>query len=93
MKIKQLVREQYQELCPYSAHKCDTYDQIDFKIKRAVETGRVTNTYPYRIVQYHNLQFVVSGDTVVNMSKNSDYAYVSEDRKQSYERKFYKIVV
>lgn len=93
MKIKQSVRELYQELCPYSAHKCDTYEEMDYKIIRAVELGKVINTYPYRVLQYHNLRFTVDGDTVVDINKNNEYFDVYEERKVKHARRYYNIVV
>ncbi|WP_405169450.1 hypothetical protein [Paenibacillus sp. FSL H3-0286] len=93
MKIKQHVREKYMELCPYSAHKCESYEELDYKIIRAVETGRVINTYPCRAIQYHNLRFTVKDNTVIDMEKNSEYANVSHYRKRQFEQKYYNISV
>jgi hypothetical protein len=93
MKIKQHVREKYMELCPYSTHKCESYEELDYKIIRAVETGRVINTYPCRVIQYHNLSFTLKNGTVIDMKKNNDYYFVSEHRKEAHERRYFNIVV
>jgi hypothetical protein len=97
MKISQYVRDKYMELCPVSTMKCDTYEEIDYKIKRAVDLGKVVYTYPCRVIQYFNLRFTVEiGDkenTVIDMEKNDDYYQVDEYRKVVHECKYYNIVV
>ena len=97
MKISRYVRDKYMEICPVSTHKCNTYEEIEYKIKRAVDLGKVIYTYPCRVVQYHNLSFTVEiGDKeniVIDMEKNDQYYSVDEYRKVAHERKYYNIVV
>ncbi|QSF43368.1 hypothetical protein [Paenibacillus tianjinensis] len=96
MKISQYVRDKYMELCPVSTNKCDTYEGIDYKIKRAVDLGKVVYTYPCRVIQYYNLRFTVEigeVNTVIDMEKNDDYYQVDEYRKVAHERRYYNIVV
>lgn len=97
MKISQNVRYKYMEICPNSTMKCDTYEEIDYKIKRAVDLGRVVYTYPCRVIQYYNLRLTVEiGDkenTVIDMEKNDDFYRVDEDRKFAHECKHYNMAI
>jgi len=93
MKIKKSVREKYMELCPYSTRKCDTYEEIDYKIKRAVEIGRLMNTYPYQTVQYYYMQFTIKDNTIIDMKKTSDYFYITSRAKRKYDEEHFKISV
>ncbi|OMD76885.1 hypothetical protein BSK50_14130 [Paenibacillus odorifer] len=93
MKIKSSIREKYMELCPASTMKCSSFEEIDYKIRRAVEIGHVMKTYPQREIQYHNLRFIVKDERVVDMFKNDQYIAVSEYKKSVHECKYYKIVV
>lgn len=96
MKISQYVRDKYMEICPVSTMKCDTYEEIDYKIKRAVDLGKVVYTYPCRVIQYYNLRFTVEigeVNTVIDMENNDDFYQVSEHRKYAHECKYYNIVI
>lgn len=81
------------ELCPVSTFKCNTYEEMDYKITRAVELGKVINTYPFRVLQYHNLRFTVKDGAVIDMEKNNEYYAVTENRKAAHERRYYNIVI
>jgi|GEM_PF-3509466 len=97
MKINQYVIDKYMEICPVSTMKCDTYEEIKYKIKRAVDLGKVVYTYPCRVIQYYNLRFTVEvGDkenTVIDMEKNDDYYQVDEYQKFAHECKYYNATI
>lgn len=95
MKINKLVRDKYMELCPVSTYKCDTFQQIEYKIKRAVFLGKIVKTYPCKEVQYFNLRFVINKHTyeVIDIVKNNEYFEVPEYRKTVYDRIHEKMVV
>jgi hypothetical protein len=95
MKINKSVRDKYMELCPASSFKCDSFQEIEYKINRAVFLGKIVKTYPLQEVQYFNLRFVINKHTyeVINMMKNDEYYDVPEYRKTAYDRINDKIVV
>jgi hypothetical protein len=72
LEISSKVRNLYLALCPLSSAKCDTFSEIDYKIKRAVELGksvekRSNGNY---VVGYFHLRFLINGKgKVIDMWK------------------------
>lgn len=95
MKIEKSVIEKYMIQCPLSTSKCESYRDIEDKIRRAIHIGRVSkemNGKKY-INYYHNC-FVVKGNKVVDLYKDREnYWHVYEEAKNEYDGKFLKIIV
>lgn len=96
MKITNEVRELYMKICHKSTKKCDTYSEIDYKIKRAISLGKLIHMSENKLIYgYYNLRFVMDGKKVSHMFADMDgHCYdVSEKLKNRYDKIELKIVV
>lgn len=96
MKITNEVRELYMSICHKSTKKCETYSEIDFKIKRAIVLGKPIHSKDNKKVYgYYNLRFVMDGIKVTHMYVDMDgRCYdVPEKLKDRYDKIELKIVV
>jgi transcriptional regulatory protein LevR len=96
MRLNSKIIERFMELCPNSTQKCDSFSEIEFKIKRAANIGRVLKTHPIRVIQYGNLKLSLDKNTyeILNIERNDlDEYQVARDLKRKFEWKYYNIVV
>ena len=96
MKISKTVREKYQILCPKSTNKCDSFSEIDYKIRRSVDIGEKIVFRDESVIGYHNLVFYLK-DNVINDMQRLDsgegYIHISEKKKRKHERIHNKLIV
>jgi hypothetical protein len=97
VKISNIVREKYIEICHKSSFKCDTYADVEYKIERGVRLGTITEfrRNGQNVYGYYNLRFVTENDTVIDMYVDMDGKCfeVSEKIKNTYNKLEMKIVV
>lgn len=91
MKINNLVKDQYKLNCPISWNKCnDNEQELELKIQRAIDLGKVIYTYGKRkVVRYHHMCFMVDKNEVIAMwrDRKIEEYNVSESEKQNYKPK------
>ncbi|WP_211747913.1 hypothetical protein [Paenibacillus sp. Marseille-Q4541] len=97
MKISKSVIEEYKVMCPASAQKSGTDEIIEYKIRRAVDLGKVVDIRgeEFHIQYFYNI-FVRKNNSVVKMYKsnsNDRYINVSERVKQKYDLIHSKVLV
>jgi len=97
MKVSEKVLDKYIELCHFSAKKSNSFSEIEEKIIRAVRIGTVImRDKRKRTVGYHNLNFVVRDNIVINMWKDlneTKYTKVSDILRMRYDEQELKILV
>lgn len=95
MKIKQEVREKYANLCPSSTRKCEYTYELDYKIRRGVELGKVVKIEGNKLhYQYYFNCFVVEKNKIIDMYKNMDqYIAVDEEIKKKHYDDEFKVMV
>lgn len=88
MKIKSSVIDKYEALCPFSFMKCDSFDEVRYKIIKCVTLGQVIRTEENKkYIQYYYNQFVLENGEVVDLFKDmSTYIEISEKVKAAYDR-------
>ncbi|ALS22140.1 hypothetical protein [Paenibacillus naphthalenovorans] len=97
MKITPKALKQFQELCPLSSSKCNSYHEIEYKIHRCIQLGEIAalNNDGSRQVNYYHLKFTIKGDKVIDIRKDKGgrYVHVSEKAKNEYDIIHSKIMV
>ncbi|MCR8641409.1 hypothetical protein NV379_01955 [Paenibacillus sp. N1-5-1-14] len=98
MKVSTKVIEKYFELCPSSTLKSDSFAEIEFKILRAVELGKVIEYIDGgngMVVRYHHLNFILDRNLIVDMKKDTEarFVHISEKRKSEYYNTYNKVLV
>lgn len=94
MNISGVVKGQYKQECPNSWEKCNGNESLlEYKIKRAVELGKVAHTYKNgaKIVRYHSKNFLIDDSEIMTMwtDKNTKPVAVSEEMKDFHKYIFY----
>jgi hypothetical protein len=96
MKIKSKVVMKYLELCPTSSRKCDSFEEIKYKIERAVTLGKVVSKagIDKRVIRYYHLNFIVKNNIVIDMIKDeeSKKIEISEHLKRRYDNTYDKTI-
>ncbi|GMX64568.1 hypothetical protein Elgi_38370 [Paenibacillus elgii] len=87
MKISKSVVDRFQDNCPLSSYKCDSFSEIEYKIKRAVSLGKVLVLHNdgSRTLGYYHLRFVVRNNKVMDMFKTEDDKIINVSEKEKYE--------
>ncbi|WP_342423076.1 hypothetical protein [Paenibacillus sp. FSL E2-0178] len=94
LKVSHVVRETYMKYCWRSTAKCESLYEVDYKIRRAAYLGAVIQTYPEKVIHYHNLRLVIKDNNIIGLSMNNEeYIKVSEKRKYTYDQLNDKVLV
>ncbi|GFN32454.1 hypothetical protein [Paenibacillus xylaniclasticus] len=98
MKVTNRVLEQYTQLCGFSSRKCESYHDIEYKIRRHIELGKIIELKDGGdtvIVRYFDLNFTITKNKVVDAQrdKNKPMVWVSEKAKYQYDIIHSKMVV
>lgn len=93
--IDEKVVQKYKQQCPVSTQKCKSNNEIEYKIFRAILTGRVSrNENGQKHINYYRNCFVVEGNRVVDLYYDREnYWYVKEHVKEAFDRKNQKLFV
>lgn len=92
MKISEVTKEQYKQLCPISWSKCNRDEKmLEYKIQRAADLGKVTHTYNNgcKVIRYHYFNLLADGNEIMTMwqDRSSKPYDVNEKRKLNYKPK------
>lgn len=95
IKISGVAKGQYKKLCPYSAINSEQKGvPISYKIKRAVQLGKVTHIYKNNsvIIRYYFLNFLVSEKEVMTiwMDRMTLPYIISNNKKNTHKELFLK---
>lgn len=92
MIISPIVKNQYKQLCPNSWNKCNgDEEQLQYKIKRASELGKVVHNYENGsiVIRYYFLNFLVDkkNNIVMTMWKDKEVPKfdIEEDVKGAHK--------
>lgn len=95
LKVRTSVIHKYMNYCRISTSKCKSFRDIEDKIIRAVNLGclhEIEGNKQY--IFYYHLCFVLEGNVVVDMYKDTDYFWkVSEEDKDMFDVMYQKILV
>lgn len=95
MEINGFTKGQYKQLCPISWRKCNGDEKsLEYKIKRAVDLGKVTYTYKNgcKLIRYYYFNFLVDDKEIMTMwqDKSQEPYLVTEKQKMEYKPKIKK---
>jgi hypothetical protein len=94
IKIDWLTRNLYSKHCPISASKCESVSELDYKIQRCIDLGKVTKSSGgLKLIQYYCNQFHVQNNQIINIVKTKHSYEVSEKVKNAHFNKSHKVVV
>lgn len=94
LKINQRARELYIKNCPVSAAKCNTYEELDYKIQRCVDLGNCNfKNEDLLEVRYHNRKLIILHNELIDMYPYEPEYKVSEQLKEEYYNRHFKVVV
>nr|WP_156736304.1 hypothetical protein [Mycobacterium sp. E3298] len=81
--ITERARELWKEYCPLSTLKCDSFEELDYKIQRSVDLGRRIKIKRdgTMLYHYHNRIVFVKNNEVIGMAKVKTEHKVSERLK------------
>lgn len=93
--IDEKVIQKYKQQCPVSTQKCKSIKEIEYKIFRAIHTGRMSkNENGKKHINYYRNCFVVKGNRVVDLYYDREnYWYVKEHVKDDFDSKYLKLLV
>jgi hypothetical protein len=94
IKITEKARELYGALCPISTGKCESVEELDYKINRAVDFGKVLkikNGVSY--VLYYNNLFHIKNNEIIHLEKSNARYFVDEKKKSKHYNNTYKVLV
>ncbi|MEK4006536.1 hypothetical protein [Paenibacillus sp. FSL H3-0333] len=94
LKVSDAARESYMKNCWRSTAKCESLYEVDYKIRRAAYLGTVVQSYPERVIHYHNLRLVIKNNSIFELFMNGEeYIWISEKRKYTYDKLNDKVLV
>lgn len=96
MKISKQARINYMEHCPLSTMKCESRSEIDYKVLRAAELGKLILQYgEYKVVRYYCLNLYIENREVMKIEKDikRKVVHISEKSKNEHWMKYYKVAV
>ncbi|RXZ77959.1 hypothetical protein EBB07_28275 [Paenibacillaceae bacterium] len=89
--------EKYIKVCKFSAAKCDSLEEVVYKITRGVELGKTIMRFAggFRIIRYHNVNFTLKCNEVIdiNVDKKNNEVPITERLKRMHYNKHYKVMV
>lgn len=98
MKISNEVIYKYTQLCKTSTAKCESFFDIEYKIYRHINLGKlieIKDKGDTIIVRYYDLDFTITKNKVVNLERdrNKELVWIKEENKIKYDRIHMKLVV
>jgi hypothetical protein len=94
IKIDWLTRNLYSQLCPISSSKCESVYELDYKIQRCIDLGKVTKaSNGLKLIQYYRNQFHVKNNQIIDIVKTKHSYEVNEKSKNAHYNKSHKVVV
>jgi hypothetical protein len=94
IKIDWTARNLYSQLCPISSSKCGSVHELDYKIQRCIDLGKVTKSSGgLKLIQYYRNQFHVKNNRIINIVKTQHSYEVNEKVKNAHFNKSHKVVV
>jgi len=92
--ITEKARELYGQYCSISTAKCESFEELDYKIQRCIDLGqkRCLSDGTY-LVQYYRNQFHIKDGEIINMSRSKKCHLIKEKRKINHYYNTYKVMV
>lgn len=89
--INDKARELYKRNCPKSAKRCNSIEELDFKIQRCIDLSYHLKTKENGTQLYHyfNNIFYVKEYEIVDIQKSKSSFFVSEEKREEYYNKNY----
>jgi len=95
--IDNRARELYQLNCPHSYKKCESLEEVDYKIQRCVDLGKWNSRdhdLSFVEIQYHNKMLVVLNNRLVDMFTCDEPEYkIEEEMKEQHYNTYFKVMV